>query len=105
LEVGTELLDPLEGQRRVGVGIELADGFFGFPHGGHVAAGVTGTQQTHELVFARLAQSFFGLGEKAPAPIERIVLAASVSHGLVLHPPTALVELGVGEVPTLLMMR
>jgi hypothetical protein len=74
------------------VGVELADGFFGFPHGGHVTAGVTGTQEAEELLFARFAQSLFGLGEKATAPIEGIFLATTVPHGLVLHPPAAFVE-------------
>jgi len=37
------------------------------------------------------------LVKEAPAPIQRIGLAAPVAQGLVLHPPAALVELGVGQ--------
>jgi hypothetical protein len=51
----------------------------------------------HQLFSAPLAQSLLCFGQEAPAPIERIGLAAPVSHGLVLHPPAAFVELGVGQ--------
>ncbi len=37
------------------------------------------------------------LGQQAPGPVEGVVLAAPVAQGLVLHPPAALVELGVGQ--------
>src|SRR5664280_2283112 len=37
-------------------------------------------------------------GQQAPAPIQRVVLVASVSEHLVLDPPSALVQLRVGQV-------
>ena len=58
---------------------------------------ITGPQETHEFLFAALAQSLFGFGQETTAPVERVSLVVPVSHGLVLHPATALVELGVGE--------
>ena len=44
-----------------------------------------------------VTEPLLGFGEKAPAAVERIGLATPVPEGLVLHPASALVELGVGE--------
>ena len=97
LKIVAELLDPLPGKVRVVVAVELSDGFLGLPHGGHVASGITGAQQAEELFLARLTEAFFGLGQQAAAAVERIVFVTTVPHGLVLHPASALVELGVGQ--------
>jgi hypothetical protein len=37
------------------------------------------------------------LGEQSAAPIERVIFAAPVAEGLVLHPPSALVDAAVGH--------
>ena len=65
--------------------------------GGHVAVGIAGPKQPRELLVALVVEALLGLGQQAPAPIEGIGLAAPVAERLVLHPPAALVELGVGE--------
>jgi hypothetical protein len=44
-----------------------------------------------------MVEAFVGLGEESPGPVEGIVFAAPVSQSLVLHPASALVELGVGQ--------
>jgi hypothetical protein len=60
--------------------------------------GIAGTEEAGELLVAQLVESLLGLGQQTPAPIEGIGLAAPVAEGLVLHPASVLVELGVGEV-------
>jgi hypothetical protein len=44
-----------------------------------------------------LGQSFPGHHQPASGAVERIVLAAPMAEGLVLHPASALIERGVGE--------
>ena len=62
--------DPLEGQVGIVVGIQLPNGFFGVPHGGHVPVRVAGSQQSHQLLFAVFGEAFFGLGQQPPAAIQ-----------------------------------
>jgi hypothetical protein len=59
--------------------------------------GVAGQKEPEELHLSLLVDALVGLGEKAPAAIEGIGLVATMSHGLVLDPPPALIELGGGE--------
>ena len=68
------------------------------PHGGHLArSGSPARKRPSSFSLPCSLEAFVGLGEQPPAPIEGIGLSAAVAHGLVLHPPAALVELGVGE--------
>jgi len=67
------------------------------PGHAHLAAGVTRGEQAAELRVTGLVEAFVGLGEQAPGPVERVVLAASVAEGVVLHPPAAFIQLRVGE--------
>jgi len=38
-----------------------------------------------------------GFGQQSPCPIERVVFSASMTDRLVLHPPPAFIEFGVGQ--------
>jgi hypothetical protein len=42
-------------------------------------------------------EAFIGPGEQPAGPVERIVLAASMPHGVVLDPAAALIQLLVGD--------
>ena len=80
----------------VAVCVELPDGLFGMPGGGHFSVGVSGPQQANELLATGVFEPFLGLGEQAPDPIERVGLATTVPERLVLDTPAGFVELGVG---------
>ena len=77
--VDDEALDPLACGGLVAVCVvELPDGLLGTPGGGHFSTGVSGPQQADELTATRVFESFLGLGEQAPDPIERVGLATTV---------------------------
>jgi hypothetical protein len=97
LEIVAELGHPLEGEIGIPVRVELADGLFRFPARGHIPVGIAGPQEPGQLLVALGVEPLLRLGQQAPAPIEGIGLAAPMPEGLVLYPPAALVELGVGE--------
>ena len=66
------------------------------PGHAHLATRVAGFEQPHQLVFAAFVERLVGLGQQASGPVERVVFAAPVTDGLVLHSAAALVELGAG---------
>jgi len=97
LEVVAELVDELHGELRVVVVVDGAHHLFGVPGQADLASGVTGGEESRELGLALVVEALVGLGEQTTAPVERVVLAPSVPERLVLHAPSVLVELGVGE--------
>jgi len=80
LEVPAELGHPLECEIGIAVGVELSNRFFGLPHGGHIAVGITGTQQADELLPSTVVQPLLRLGQKAPAAVEGVRLVATMSE-------------------------
>jgi hypothetical protein len=64
---------------------------FGMPGGGHRSGWISGSRKA-EKPRVGVFESFVGVSEQAPDPIEeRISLATRVSKGLVLDVPAALV--------------
>jgi len=61
------------------------------------AAWVAGVEEAEELRAALLIEAFIGLRQQASTPIERVVSAAAMAHGVVLHAAAALIELVVRE--------
>jgi len=97
LEVLAEPVNERGGQIRVVVVIDAAHDFFGVPGSADLAVGVAGVEQTEQLGAAGLVETLIGFGQQAPAPVQRVVLAAPVPAGVVLDPAAALIELGVGQ--------
>ena len=60
MEIVTEAFDELIGETSVGVGIDLADEFFGMPRCFELTAGVTGGEQTHQFGAALDGESLIG---------------------------------------------
>jgi hypothetical protein len=58
---------------------------------------ITGVEQPEQSAAAVVVEAFIGSCEEPSAAVERIVLAAAVTEGVVLHPPAALIQLGVGQ--------
>ena len=67
------------------------------PGGGHLTLRITRSEQSEQLLAAMVIETFICLGQQSPAAIEGIGLSATMSHRLVLDPPSALVELGVAQ--------
>jgi hypothetical protein len=67
--VGDEALDPFACGGLVAVCVELPDGLFGMPGGGHLSAWMSGSQEAEEPRVG-VFEAFVGLGEQAPDPIE-----------------------------------
>ena len=97
LEIGAEPGDELESQGGIVVVIDRADDFLCVPRRADLAARIAGSEQTDELRSSPVVEALVGLSEQSTAPIQRIVLAAQVTHGLVLQPTAALIEAGVGQ--------
>jgi hypothetical protein len=97
LEVAAEPVDELGGEVRVGDVVDGADDLLGVPGHAHLAVGVAGVEQADEAGVAPIVEAFVRLGQQAAGPTQRVVLSAPVADGVVLHPPAALVELGVGQ--------
>lgn len=72
--------------------VDAADDLLGVPGGADFASGIAGVEQTQQFGAAPVVEAFVGLGQKPPAPIERVVLVAKMAEGLVRHPSAALVE-------------
>ncbi len=87
--------------QQVGVGVgDVVDGsydLFGVPGVADLAVWVAGGEQAEQLGLSVFVETLMGLGQQASGSIERIMLASPVSQRVVLHPSTALVELGVGQ--------
>jgi len=97
LEIVTELGD--EGGGEVGIRdvVDAPHGFLRVPGSADLAAWVTSVEEPDELRSALVVESFGGFGEQAPASIQRAVLPAAVAEGVVLDPPSDLVEAPVRE--------
>lgn len=94
------VIDQLAEERVRGVGIddvvERSDGPFCVPGHAGLATGVTGFEQSHQLRLSALIEVLMRFGQQASGAVERIVLAAPMTHRLVLDSAAALVELGGG---------
>ena len=97
LEIVAELGDVLVGDGRVGDLVDRAGDLLGMPCHLDLTAGITGTQQPDQSGVAGLVETFMGLGQQPPGPIQRIVLAAPTPQRLVLDPATALIDLRVRQ--------
>jgi hypothetical protein len=64
-----------------------------------------GVEQSEELGPSLLGEALVGPGEQTPAPIQRIILVTAMAEGLVLHPPPALIQLGVGQLHEMKRIR
>jgi hypothetical protein len=64
------------------------------PGGAHLAAGVAGFEEAAQLRVAAFVEPFVRLGEQPAGPVQRVVLAAPMADGVVLHPTPALVSEG-----------
>ena len=62
-----------------------------------MAGRVTGSEQTHQPLTAVNAEALAGHHQPASAAVERIVLVAAMTEGLVLYSASALVQRLVGE--------
>jgi hypothetical protein len=97
LKVDAELVDELAGEFGVGDLVDRPDDLLGVPGHAHVAPRIASVEQAPQLGFAAVVEALVGLGQQPPGPVERVVFAAPVADGLVLHPPPALVEFRVGQ--------
>ena len=97
LEIGTEPVDELGGQIRVGDGVDRSHNLLGMPRGADLAVRVAGAEETQQLGAPLGVEPFVGLGQQPPTSVEGIVLAASMAQGLVLDPPADLVDPLVGQ--------
>src|SRR5690606_19917042 len=97
LEVRAEAGDELEADVGIGVVVDLADDLLGVPRHAHLALGVARLEQPHELLPTAIVEAFVSSGEEPAGPVERVVLAAPMTEGLVLDPSTDLVETLVRE--------
>ena len=59
--------------------------------------GVTGVEEAQQPGAAMAVEAFVGLGQQPPAAVQRICFVAPVADRLVLDPPAALVQFGVGQ--------
>ena len=92
-----ELFHEHRGDLSVGDVVDRADHLLRVPCHAHLASRVAGFEQASELGVAAFVETFVRLGQESACPVERVVLAAPVTERLVLDPPPALVQLGVGE--------
>jgi hypothetical protein len=96
VQVVPEPIDERVGQLGIGVGVDRPHHFLGVPGGAHLTSRITGVEEAEQPVAAMVVEPFVGTGQQPAAPVERIVLAAAMTHGLV-DAATDLVELGVGQ--------
>lgn len=96
-EVAHDLVDPLGGELRVGVVIDLTHDLLRVPREPHLASWVTGALQSHQLVVLVIGEPFAGHHQPTAGTVELIVLAAAMTEGLVPHPTPALVKRNVVE--------
>jgi hypothetical protein len=80
-----------------GLGVEAAEGLLGVPAHPHLTPWVAGLEEPEQLLVALLVETFMALGQQTPTLVERIVAPSSVTERLVLHPTSALIELGARE--------
>jgi len=62
-----------------------------------IAGRVAGGEQAGEPLAAVAGEAFVGHLQHPPAAVERIIFAAAVAEGLVLHPTPALIQRRVGD--------
>ena len=71
--------------------------FLRVPGCAHFPVGVTSIEETTQADLAPVADPLMRSGEEPPYPIQRVILAASVSQGFVLDSSSYLVETLVGQ--------
>jgi hypothetical protein len=92
LEINAELIDELAGHLSVGDLVDRPDDLFGMLRRAHFAAWVAGFEQPQQLGLAALVEPLMRLGEQPARPVQRVVLTASMTDGLVLDAATTLIE-------------
>lgn len=97
LEVVGELRDVLGSKGRVRDVVDRPDGLLRVPGHLHLASRIPGSQQASSLGVASFVETFVGLGQQAAGPIQRVVLAASMTERLGLDPTATLIQLGVRQ--------
>lgn len=74
--------------------IQFPDGLFCMHRHGNVPRG-SPARKSEQLIPSLFIQALISFYEQFPAAVEGITLVATPSHGLVLHPSAALIELGI----------
>ena len=64
--------------------VDASDRFLGVPGGAYLPVGVTGVEETTQPCLTAVADPLMRGGEEPAYPIQRVILAASVSEGFVL---------------------
>ena len=90
-------MDPLGSEPKVGLVGNLTHDLLRVPRKPHLASWVAGAEQSNQRVVLILGESFSGHYQSAPGAVERIVFAAAMPRGFVLHSTPALVEGDFGE--------
>lgn len=96
-EVPHDLGDPLRAKVCVSVIVDLTHDLFGVPRYQHLLSGVTGAQQPHQAIVLVVGESFACHCQATSGSLARIMFAASMAKGPVLHAALALVQPCVGE--------
>jgi hypothetical protein len=97
LQVVAEPFHEIDGQVGIVVVVYGSHHFLGVPGGAHFSVRVAGVEQAEQAGAVMVVEAFVGLGQQPPAPVERIALTAPMPDRLVLDPPAALIQLGVGQ--------
>lgn len=92
-----EALQALFGAVQVGRPVDVPELLGGEVGGGDVAGRVAGVQADEQPALAGLGLVLLAAQQHPADPVERVVLAAAVAQGLVLHAATDRVDRGVGE--------
>ncbi len=74
--------------------IQFPDCLFCMHRHGNVPRG-SPARKSEQLIPSLFIQALISFYEQFPAAVEGITLVATPSHGLVLHPSAALIELGI----------
>ena len=96
-EVTPDLGHPLDSEHGVGVVIDLANDLLRVPREPDLLARIASAEQAEQLVVLDVGEALAGDRQPAPGTPQRIVTAAAMSEGLVLHPTPTLIESGVGK--------
>jgi hypothetical protein len=92
LEIVTEPIDELGSQISIADGVDRSCDFLGLPGGADLLVWVAGFEEAQLLGAALGVEPFIGLGQQPATPVEGIVLATPMAQGLVLDPPTDLID-------------
>src|SRR3546814_240269 len=97
LQIQAELGNELAGHDRIRDVVDAPHSLLRVPRRADLALGIASFEQPGQLGVTALVETFVGLRQEPPCAVERVVLAAPMTEGLVLHPASALVQLLVGQ--------